>query len=335
MSAETPHIIDLGAGIVPDTGVFMLYLMLIAGLVLLVIGGEIMVRGSIGVARRLGVSDLLIGLTLVGFGTSTPELVTSLNAALAGSPGVAIGNVAGSNIANILLIVALVALIRPLATDPKALRRDGSVMIAATVAFAVVAWVGLFTREIGFAFFAALIGYLVFTWLTERKTQTPSAQMHEGEAHVVGSQPGLWLSLGMAIGGLALIVGGADLLVSGAIDLARKFGLSETVIGLTIVAVGTSLPELTASMASALKGRSDVAIGNIIGSNIFNILGILGITAIVVPVAVPPDFAWRDMGAMGLSAGLLILFAFTGGRIQRWEGAVLLAGYIAYLTLLF
>lgn len=306
-------------------------LQLLGGLILLALGGEGVVRGAVGIARRLGVSELLIGLTLVAFGTSTPELLTSVNAALAGSPGIAVGNVVGSNIGNILLIFAIVVLVKPVAVDPKAITRDGFIMLAASVilvGFAV--FVGELSRPVGAALVALLIGYIVFAYWMESKGG-PAAELHKAESHAHDPVPSpLWQSLGFALGGLALLAVGADFLVKGAITLAQSLGMSQTVIGLTIVALGTSLPELVASLVAALRGRSDIAFGNIVGSNIYNILGILGVTALVAPVPIPPDMVARDWIAMVGAACLLLFHAWTGAKVTRLEGAFLLALYGVY-----
>lgn len=305
---------------------------ILLGLALLALGGEGVVRGAVGLARKIGVSELLIGLTLVGFGTSTPELLTSINAATAGSPGIAIGNVVGSNISNILLIFAIVILVRPVLVDRKAIGRDSAVMIGVSillVAFAVT--VGELARWVGAVFFAGLIAYIATAFLMERKGGEAAA-MHAGEVkeHTSEKPDPIWLCLVFALGGLAFLIVGADSLVKGAITLAQAAGLSETVIGLTIVAIGTSLPELVASLAAAIKGRSDVAVGNIIGSNIYNILGILGLTALVTPVVVPPDMIARDWIAMLGAAGLLVALAFATGKLGRLTGLTFLALYGVY-----
>lgn len=309
-------------------------LLLLGGLALLTVGGDFVVRGAVGVARRLGVSELMIGLTLLGFGTSTPELLTSVNAALAGSPGIAIGNVVGSNISNILLVFAIVAIVRPVAIDPKAISRDGVVMVGATLLLIAVAiFFGEVSRTVGALFCALLLTYIIYAWRTE--SAGPAKELREAEAKQVdGLKLPMIAYLGFALGGITLLIFGADLLVKGAIILAQAAGLSETVIGLTIVAVGTSLPELVASLAAALKGRSDVAFGNIVGSNIYNVLGILGITALIQPVAVPPDMTSREWVAIYGAALLLLLHASTGARVGRREGTFLLAHYAAYTWLL-
>ncbi len=310
-------------------------LQIFGGLVLLTIGGELVVPGAVGAARKLGVSELLIGLTLIGFGTSTPELITSLNAALANAPGIAIGNVVGSNISNILLIFAIVTMVRPVDVDPKALSRDGFVMIAATLALIGCAYaLGALTLPVGLIFVGGLMGYIWFAYRQERGGGA-SAALREAEVEVAAGRPQpLWAYLAFAIGGIALLMLGADLLVRGAIVLARLAGMSETIIGLTIVAVGTSLPELVTSLAAALKGRSDVAFGNIVGSNIYNILGILGVTAIVAPIEIPADMVARDWIAMYGATLLLLFHAATGARVGRREGAFLLAHYLVYCWLL-
>jgi cation:H+ antiporter len=308
---------------------------IIGGLILLAVGGEAVVRGAVGVARRLGVSELLIGLTLVSFGTSAPELLTSVQAALAGSPGISIGNVVGSSISNILLIFAIVALFRPVPVDPNAIRRDGLVMIAASLLLTVIGvTVGVLSRWVGVILVAGLVGYTIVAWIMERHGGA-AAQLHESEGHSHDPVPSpLWLSIGIALLGFGLLVLGANFLVTGAIALAQQAGLSETVIGLTIVALGTSLPELVASLAAAVKGRTDVAFGNIVGSNIYNVLGILGVTAIITPISFPSDIVARDWIALCGSAIILVFHAWTGARVSRWEGGTLLALYGVYAALL-
>lgn len=314
----------------------MTLLMLAGGLALLVLGGEILVRGAVSTAAALGVSPLMIGLTLVGFGTSTPELVTSVQAALVGSPGVAVGNVVGSNICNILLILGLAALVRPVVANPAAFRRDGPVLVAVTLlCLGGLLW-GEIGRVAGALFVALLAAYIGLTWAAERRaTADAAAQMHK--LGVVTSGPdrsGLLRGLPMAAAGLVLVVLGAGWLVEAAIVLAEGLGVSDTLIGLTIVAVGTSLPELTASTVAAWRGQGDVAFGNVVGSNIYNILGILGVTALVQPVAVPPAIMAFDGWAMLAATLVLVAVTVTGWRVSRTEGAAMLAAYAAYLGFL-
>lgn len=305
---------------------------ILAGLAALLVGGDLLVRGAIALAERFGLSPMVIGLTVVGFGTSSPELVTSLQAALVGSPGIAIGNVVGSNIGNILLILGLSALIAPMVVAPEVLKRDGTVLTLASLLclFAVLGrQIGPLT---GAALFAALVAYLTGTIWYERRRTTPAAGMYALEAEIVTvpAMSALRSAL-LVLAGLGLTLLGAKLLVSGAISLATSIGMSEAVIGLTIVAIGTSMPELATSVIAARKGHGDVALGNVIGSNIFNILGILGITAIVLPLQVPQSIAQLDIWVMLAAAAALLVFARTGWRIGRREGAVLVLAFAAYM----
>ncbi len=314
----------------------MAYLLLLAGLVLLLAGGELLVRGAVTVAERFQVSPLLIGLTLVGFGTSTPELVASLGAALSGAPGLAMGNVVGSNIANILLVLGIGAAIQPFATQPAAFRRDGPVLLGASLLLALVCLTGGIGRLLGGLFLLLLLAYTMATYLAERRDRDPAAALHVAEAERVAPVPrALPLALGATLGGLAGVVVGADLLVEGAIELARRLGVSDAVIGLTVVAVGTSLPELATTVVASLRRHGDVAFGNIIGSNLFNTLGILGVTALVRPLAVPLSIARFDVWVMLAVAIVGVGFAVTGWRVNRIEGCLLLLAYVVYLLVMF
>ena len=311
----------------------MLILFLAIGLVLLLIGGELFVRGSVSIARRLGVSPLLIGLTLVGFGTSTPELVTSLQAAMAGSPGVATGNVIGSNIANILLILGLAALLKPVLVDARAFRRDSVVLVLSALLCLGVVMSGVLDRLSGLAFITGLVVYIGFAIWQERGT-VMAGSVDIAAAAGAGEPlpaPSSTVLAGMfTLSGLALVIIGASLLIDGAVGIATRFGISETIIGLSIVAVGTSLPELATSVIAALRGQGDVAFGNIVGSNIYNVLGILGVTALVQPIPVPPEIMAADIWIMLAATCVLILVARTGHRITRTEGTLMLASYGAY-----
>jgi len=327
----------------------MTYLLVLGGLFLLLAGGEALVRGSVSVARKLNISELVIGLTLVGFGTSVPELVTSLRAVDQGAVGIALGNVVGSNIANIFLVLALAALIAPIAVHPDAIMRDGAVMIGATLLLCALLWFDQFTRIGGFVLVGLLVAYLGLSLFADQTRGGAPADLHKAEGETVTAQYGLAVGLLIAVAGLAAVVAGANMLVTGSVSLARAFGISETVIGLTIVAIGTSLPELATTVVAAFRRKADVAIGNILGSNIFNILGILGITALIQPFSVRGDtsaaamaggqpvsmISNTDVGALVLAAVLLVLFALTGRKIARWEGGVLLLGYVVYMGLTF
>lgn len=321
---------------------------LAGGLVLLVLGGEFLVRGAVQLAERFGVSPLLIGLTLVGFGTSTPELVTSVQAALIGSSGIAVGNIVGSNLANILLILGLSAIVFPVAVSSSALKRDGTLVVLTAVALTAVGLLWSLDRIVGSLFLAGLVSYIVFAWRQERVVGGLPAGEHTAayeraeafeQLHAPVLKPdaealkaiSIPISLGMALGGLVLVVFGGKFFVDGAVSLARGFGISETVIGLTIVAVGTSMPEFVTSIVAALRKQSDIALGNILGSNIYNILGIGGITALIAPTEVPRQIATFDNLVMvGISVALLVM-ARTGWKIGRVEGAVLVSGYVGYV----
>ncbi len=311
------------------------WLSILIGLVLLVVGGEMLVRGAVASAKALGVSPLLIGLTLVGFGTSTPELVTSVTAALNGSPGIAVGNVVGSNIANILLILGISACIFPLAINPKGFKRDAFMLVASAVACVAVILHGRIGAGIGLAFIATLIGYVVYVYAQEKRAPDEAAVVaeHIAEDARVGPK-NVALSVILAIAGIAVTIFGARFLVGGAIDLAKGLGVSDTIVGLTIVAVGTSMPEMVTSVMAALRKHADVAYGNIIGSNIFNILFILGATALIQPIDVPSQIAKLDIWVMLATTALLVVFARTGIKLQRWEGMVFVGGYIGYVAYL-
>jgi cation:H+ antiporter len=301
----------------------MIYFEIAVGLVLLIIGGELIVRGAASVARHMQVSPLLIGLTLVGFGTSMPELVASVQAALANAPGIAVGNVVGSNIANIFLILGVTAVLRPIDTPSGSFRRDGGMVFLATVICTAIALGGFITRWMGAILVALLIAYMAYSYRNER------IGPEEAAAHEARMRPGF--AALAAIAGLAVVIIGARLLVFGAIHLAREMGISQSIIGLTVVAIGTSLPELAAGIVAALRGHSNIAFGNVIGSNIYNVLGILGVTALVHPIAVPQDIVQVDIWVMFGATILLIIFAVTNWRVTRAEGAAFLTAYVAYI----
>ncbi|MHA6264704.1 calcium/sodium antiporter [Arenibacterium sp. CAU 1754] len=311
-------------------------LLVILGLLGLVVGGELLVRGAVSAAKSFGISPMVIGLTLVGFGTSTPELVTSLQAALSGSSGIAVGNVVGSNIGNVLLILGIAALMAPVAVDPKAFRRDGMVVVLATLLCLGAVLVGEIGRLAGAGLVLALAAYLAFTlWSEKRSGGTPAGDLYESEAEAVpGPETSLVVSLLIALAGLAITIFGARLLVPGAVSIAQDAGLSETVIGLTIVAIGTSMPELVTAIIAVRKGEGAVALGNVLGSNIFNILGILGVTALVQPMVIPSQIVTLDIWVLCASTLVLIGFARTGWTISRREGGLFVLAYAVYLGVL-
>jgi len=314
----------------------MLLLLLLLGVALLTLGGEALIRGALAAAQRLNVSPLLSGLVIVGFGTSAPELVVSINAAMDGKPDIAIGNVVGSNIGNILLILGLCACITPLAVKPLALRRDAVTVVAASVLFLVLVAGSALGRIDGVILRAALGAYLIWAYWTERAQPLPAGQMHKAEAEEVSTVPQtLWATIAAVVVGLLLLIGGSQVLLTGAIGIAAHFGVPEAVIGLTLVAVGTSLPELSISVIAAIRRHADVAVGNVLGSNVFNLLGILGVSALLQPLPVHARILQFDQWVMLGSALVLLLFLFTGRRLSRVEGGLLLAAYVAYAGLSF
>lgn len=308
------------------------WMLVAAGLALLAVGAEVLIRGATEIARRFGLSELLIGLTLVGFGTSAPELVASIQAALKGSAGIAVGNVVGSNIANSLLILGGSALIAPIIVDPKAFRRDGATVLFATLLAVAVAMTIGFTRLAGAIFLGGLVAYVLSAYFGERRSAQPEAERHAAAGAAAPHGPeSVLLDLVLAAVGLGLLIAGARFLVDGSIGIATALGVSDTIIGLTIVAVGTSLPELVTSFLAAMRGRSALALGNVIGSNIYNLLGILGATALLRPLTASPQIVAYDNWVMLAATIAMIVFARSNGRITRLEGGVLVLGYVAYL----
>ncbi|MEQ8227394.1 MAG: calcium/sodium antiporter [Rhodospirillales bacterium] len=310
----------------------MMYLELLIGLVILVGAAEVMIRGAVGLARIFGLSPMLIGMTVIALGTSAPELVVSLDAALSGNPGIATGNVVGSNIANILLIVGAAAILMPMVRRQDRLNRDALLLVLCTALFIMLCWTEQLDWPHGlllFAVFAAFMG--VAYW---RDTHDPKASAERaGEVEDVGAVPQkAWIAWATALGGLVGIALGADLMVSGGVAIARSFGLGEEVIGLTLIAIGTSLPELAASAVAARRGHPDVAIGNIVGSNMFNMLGIAGIVAMTTPLPVPTTMLAFDIWVMLGSVVLIapVMMGWVG--VNRAGGAFLLLLYTVYLA---
>jgi cation:H+ antiporter len=302
------------------------------GLALLSIGGEVLIRGSLAAAKRLGVSALLSGLVIVGFGTSAPELVVSVNAAIDNQPDIAIGNVVGSNIGNILLILGLCALISPLTIKPEALRRDAITVVFASVLFIVLVAGSALGRIDALILLLALFIYLGWAYWSERQQALASKELHEAEALEVKvmTQSAL-ITVILLVAGLLLLIIGSQVFLHAAIDIAKLFNVPEAVIGLTLVAVGTSLPEFSISVIAAIRRHGDVAIGNILGSNIFNLLGILGLSALLQPLPVHARVLQFDQWVMLATSALLLLFLYTGHKLNRAEGGILLALYCVYV----
>jgi cation:H+ antiporter len=298
------------------------YLFFFAGLAALVAGGELLVRGASAIARAFHLSPLLIGLTIVGFGTSAPELIVSLQAAIEGQPGIAIGNVLGSNIGNILLILGISALIAPLIIPGRKLWRDLGFMLLATATIWIMLLDGQVTRLDGGLLLAGLAVFLVTAFVAGSGHPPEDAHVAAGPA---------WRPWALTALGLVLLVIGARLLVDSATTIARDYGISEAVIGLTIVAIGTSLPEMATSIIAAWRKHTEISVGNIVGSNIFNIFGILGLTALVAPIPAEARFAAIDMPWVAASAVGLTVIAFVLGGLPRIAGLGLLAAYGSYL----
>lgn len=307
-------------------------LFIAAGFILLFFGGEAVVHGAAALAQRYRVSPMVIGLTIVGFGTSLPELVVTVNAALVGSTGLAVGNVIGSNMANMMLILGAAALVCPIMVTPDAVRRDGLFMVAITVALVLLGVNGQIGLATGLAMVAVLTTYILFSLWWDTRSNDATGAMHREEAEeLTGILKQVWMMVAATLCGFAMLVLGAHWLVSGATSLARDAGIPEEVIGLTLVAIGTSLPELATSVVAAYRGHSDVCVGNILGSNIFNILGILGVVAIITPVQFSPGIISFDLWALLIVSVLLIPFMLSGGRVSRTEGVLLLVAYVAYV----
>ncbi|MXO84492.1 calcium/sodium antiporter [Altererythrobacter aurantiacus] len=315
---------------------------LLGGLILLVVGGELLVRGAVGLAEKAGVSALVIGLVIVGFGTSMPELVTSVEAAMAGSPAIAWGNIVGSNIANSLLILGAAAMVAPIAINAANRLRDPAVALAASILLLLLAMTAIGSVLVGVLLLGGLIAYIAWCYVEERRVEPAtvhnapydrSQALEMTDTGLHEESTGWTKPLLLTVVGLAVLIGGGRLLVTGAIDLALLAGLTETLIGLTIVAVGTSLPELVTSVIAARKGEVEVAFGNVVGSNIYNILGIGGATMLLAPGSIPANLLPLDIGLVLVSALVILALAFIRG-VTRLPGLALLLAYFAYLGFL-
>ncbi|WP_179956007.1 calcium/sodium antiporter [Pannonibacter tanglangensis] len=304
-------------------------LFLIIGLALLFAGGEALVRGAVALAAKIGMSPLIIGLTVVGFGTSTPELVVSIKAAFEGSADIAVGNVVGSNTANILFILGLAALISPIPTMIAGIRRDLYVMLAVAVLMLGLGYMGIIDRLAGGVMVALLVAYVAYAAVNSK-----TSPEDQDETQQQANMP-VWQQAAYIIGGLVLLILGADYLIGSATTIARAIGVSEAVIGLTIVAVGTSLPELATSVIAAFRKHSEIAIGNVVGSNIYNILGILGVASLLKPLSIAPTMTSFDIPVM-LAVTLLLVVAMLAFRsISRSIGAGFVLIYVAYCVWLY
>ena len=307
-------------------------LALVGGLALLLVAATVLVRGAAALALRFGLSPLVVGLTVVAFGTSAPELVVSVQAALAGAGGIAVGNVVGSNIANVGLILALAVLVRPIATDPSLLRRDLPVLVGATLVAALFLLDGVLARWEAGVLLAGLAASLAWS-LSSAKAQPATDAPADALADDLPEPGPLWRDALFVLGGLAGLALGADWLVGGATALAEAARVSDAVIGLTVVAVGTSLPELATSVVASRRDEGAIAAGNVVGSNLFNLLGILGVGGLVRPLAAP-GLELADVVVMGAFTLAMVPMMLTGLRLVRLEAGALLFAYGAYTAYL-
>lgn len=311
--------------------------LILVGLVALVLGGELLVRGASALAALIGISPLVIGLTVVAFGTSAPELAVSLKAGWAGEADIAVGNVIGSNIFNVLFILGVSALVSPLVVNSQLIRLELPLLVVVSVLTWGLAYNGTISQAEGIVLFLGLAGYVTWSvWQSRKESKAVQAEYAEATPQPPHSKWGTALQVGWIVLGLIALAFGSKWLVDGAVMIARQLGMSELLIGLTIVAAGTSLPEVVASVMASLKGERDIAVGNVVGSNLFNLMCVLGLTAVIVPGGVPvaPSAIWQEMPVM-IGASLICLpIFFTGSRIDRWEGVLFLAWYVVYTTYL-
>ena len=311
----------------------MTAILLLGGLFLLVIGGEALIRGAVAIGNRLDMSPLLIGMVIVGFGTSTPELVVSVRATIEGASGLAVGNVIGSNIANVLLILGVTSLIEPIRRPERALVPDGIVLMLISTIVILLGVQGTIPALQGLVFLTLLVGLISAEYVRARREACLKRILEEPVSLPEEVPQRALVSLLLIAAGIAALVYGAELLVDGATRVARVLGVSEGLIGLTIVAVGTSLPELASSVVASWRGHTSVAYGNVIGSNLFNLLGILGVSALAGSLAFPYIMVWLDGPVMIAVTALMLYFISSGGGLSRWEASAMLASYAAYVAL--
>ncbi|MGD9637476.1 MAG: calcium/sodium antiporter [Alphaproteobacteria bacterium] len=327
----------------------MEYLYLLGGFILLILGAEIFIRGAVAIAQKLQISPLVIGLTVLALGTSTPELIVSLRAALNGSAGISIGNVVGSNISNVLLVLALTAIVNPVFCKRKEFIRDYSFLTIVSLIFALICLTGSFVRIYGIFMIVILTVFNVYNYINgKKKTEKPSKKIKQEEKNVEDALENNTLEIAdleiseisqkkwpficfLTILGLGGVLWGADLLVKGAVILATKFNVSEEIIGLTVIAVGTSLPELATSIVAAFRNQNEMVLGNIIGSNIWNLLLIIGATSVIIPINVSEQIAKLDVWIMLASTMILLPLMIKNNKLGRTGGIILLIGYLAYI----
>lgn len=311
----------------------MTFLLFAVGLALLLAGGEVLVKGAVGLAQKIKVSQLVIGATIVSFGTSAPELLVSVEAALTGHPEISIGNVVGSNIANLGLVLGLVALIFPLARDKSAVFLDWPVMMSASLLFYLMVFDGELNRLEGFFLITLLVVYVAYSVVQSRRTTRKKEKEEDFADLRPEKSTSVWKLLLMVVGGCTGLFFGARWFLDGAVQLATVFGVSEHVISVTLIAFGTSVPELATSGIAAFRKQSDISVGNLIGSNSFNILAILGITSAVKTIPVSAEVLNNDLLWMLGVAALILPFLIIGKKIYRIEGLLLFAVYVAYISM--
>lgn len=308
----------------------------IMGLVILFAGGELLLKASLTISKKLGLSALLVSMIVIGFGTSTPELMVSLSAALKGTTDIAFGNVVGSNIANVLLILGSAAVITPVLCQRREIRRDAIVVFGACALLSGFSFFGMLERWMGLVMLLILAGYMGYSYRQENNNKAAQEDVEEFEEELGGHIEAGWpLTIALTVISLGCLAGGAWLLVEGASSIATKMGIPEAVIGLTLVALGSSLPELTMAVLAATRKNTDIIIGNVMGSNLFNTLGILGITSVAIPLPFPEQIAAFDIWLMLLIMAVLIPVVWTGHRISRLEGAFFLCAYTGYVVWLY
>jgi cation:H+ antiporter len=311
----------------------LIYLQVVAGFVLLIGAAELMVRGAVMLAERFGVSPLVIGMTVVAIGTSAPELVVSVRAGLQGAPGLAVGNVVGSNIANVLLILGAAALISPFQRSETSLKRDSVMLIGGTLLFIVLALRGSLDIYAGGALLVGLFAFLGLSYWRDSHDTGGEEEAEESLKEFEGWPKSLGGEIVAVLAGLIGLAAGAEILISGGVQIARAWGVSEEVIGLTLFAFGTSLPELAATVVAAWRGHDEVGIGNVLGSNLFNILGVAGFTALLVPLPISANILGFDMWVMLAAALVMVPLVALGWRLPRLAGAGMVAAYLGYIWL--
>lgn len=320
----------------------MSLVLLLGGLALLLVGGEALVRGTVGLGRAARLSPLFVGMVIAGFGTSMPEMVVSVTATLDGRAGIAVGNVVGSNIANILLILGIAALIRPIGRPDGLFRPDGAILVAVTVGVVLLGMQGVIPAWQGAVLIVVLAAYLAMQYRRDRRATSAGAAVNGSIGGTAGDGAPLPLpeelparplvAALMALAGLGTLLAGAHFFVEGAVDIARLLGVGEAVIGLTVVALGTSLPELATTAVAAARGQQDIAYGNIVGSNLFNLLAILGAATFAGRLEFPGIMVLLDGPVMIAATLAMILFLWTGARLSRIEGGLLVGAYTAYIA---